>query len=150
MKKYKSRYMASSSAIMLGEAKKCAKWLWHRVRQHVKTSKQTRHDHDLFRPYTKANTPVFDLNGHEGVARVVSVYDGDTCQIVLPLFSEAKMWRFSARLRGINACEMKDPSPLVKTRAIAARDRLVQLVSGDTLLLANSATPCGVEYAPEV
>ncbi len=84
---------------------------------------------EAYRPHTKANTPVFDLNGRRRVVRVVSIYDGDTLQFAMPL-DDGKAWRFSARLVGIDACEMRSPDPDQKRQAVAARDRLVQLVAG--------------------
>ena len=86
---------------------------------------------DAFRPHTKSSTPCFDLDGRRAIVRVVSVYDGDTLQFVLPMDGDGqKAWRFSARLLGIDACEMRDSDPALRERAVAARDRLVQLVGG--------------------
>lgn len=96
---------------------------------------------DAFRPFTKATTPSFTLDGMKRVVRVVSVYDGDTLTFVTTLgrSSDGKPWRFAARIRGINTPEIKDADPALKKRAIDARDRLVGLISGrDDVSLASA------------
>jgi endonuclease YncB( thermonuclease family) len=97
-----------------------------------------------FRPFTKASTDIFDLNGMTSVARVVSVYDGDTFQFVIPLF-DSKVFRFNARILGINTCELKDPDPLLKEKGILARNRLIQLITGREDISFSSSTQI-VEY----
>ncbi len=121
----------------------CLRGLLDRVRQYARKHKPKMngsvgyHDTpfdprayaDAYRPHTRASTPQFDLEGRRCVVRVVSVYDGDTLQFVMPL-DDGKMWRFSARLTGIDTCEMRDPDRMLRQRAVAARDRLVELVTG--------------------
>jgi endonuclease YncB( thermonuclease family) len=68
-------------------------------------------------------TPLWTLNGIETYARVVDIYDGDTIQIVIPVYDS--YFRFHARLLGIDSCEMK--SSLNKCLAIKSRNRLLQL-----------------------
>ena len=84
-------------------------------------------DPELFRAHGGA-TPLFSLNGVKTWARVVDVYDGDTLTCVLPVFD--RMYRFQVRMMGIDTCEIRSKNPANKERAIRARDRLIQLVTG--------------------
>lgn len=66
-----------------------------------------------------------DFKGYKGWCRVLSVYDGDTMTVAIPL--EGKPYKFSIRLEGIDTPEMKGES---KADAIAARNRLIDLITG--------------------
>ena len=75
------------------------------------------------------NTPKFSvLNGVKTYARCVSVYDGDTCSLVIPYGD--RMYKFSARLYGIDTCEMTSKDQVQREKAIRARNRIVELVTG--------------------
>lgn len=68
-----------------------------------------------------------DEIGGPVLAEVVKVRDGDTMEV------EAHIWpgqvaRVAVRLRGIDAPELKAKCESEKTAALAARDRLVELV----------------------
>lgn len=76
------------------------------------------------------DTPPFDLRDYDGSARVVSVYDGDTMQAVVPVGK--RYWRFSVRLAGIDTAEMRDPDPAIRAAAVAARGRLLELLAGSS------------------
>ena len=53
------------------------------------------------------NIELFDLKGREFTAKVVDVYDGDTCSIVIRLNNE---WnKFKLRALGYDTPEMKPP-----------------------------------------
>jgi endonuclease YncB( thermonuclease family) len=74
----------------------------------------------------------FTLKGIKTVGKVVEIYDGDTCKIVLPLNN--KLLKYTCRLNGLDAPEMK---PLLSNanrekeikHAHEARNRLIQLAT---------------------
>jgi|ETNvirenome_6_85_1030632.scaffolds.fasta_scaffold15338_4 endonuclease YncB( thermonuclease family) len=78
------------------------------------------------------STPEFSLDGQEIWAKVVDIYDADTCKIVI--FLNNKFIKFNCRLTGIDTPEMKPSKSkpnrdLEKKAAKRARNRLVQLVT---------------------
>ena len=86
-----------------------------------------------------ADIEEFTLNGMKTIAKVVEIYDGDTCKIVFPL--DNKLVKYTCRLQGLDAPEMK---PLLSNinrenemkHAHESRNRLIQL-----------ATNCKIEIA---
>lgn len=77
------------------------------------------------------DTPEFTFAGLGTWARVVSVYDGDTVTIVFPIAGHGDcMNKFSARLHGIDTCEMKSKEAANRALAIRARNRLIELITG--------------------
>jgi endonuclease YncB( thermonuclease family) len=82
----------------------------------------------LFEGYDYHTTPEFTLNSLKCKARVVDIYDGDTCTLVIPVNST--MYKFNVRLFGIDTCEMKSKDESQKEKAIQARNRLIELVTG--------------------
>ena len=83
--------------------------------------------------YLSSTTPKFELRG-DYTAKVVSVYDGDTCQVVL-LHGSYGLKRFSLRIVGIDTPEMKGGTPETKAAAVVARDRLRALVLNKVVVL---------------
>lgn len=96
-----------------------------------------------FAPYVSKNTECFSLKGFSTFARVVSIYDADTITVVMDLQGccmapcgsieptpESCMRKFSVRLFGIDAAEMKNANKALQHVAIKARDRLVELITG--------------------
>ena len=77
------------------------------------------------------NTPLLSLEGYYSVAKVVSVYDGDTCRVVIPFKGEFYKW--NVRLDGYDTPEMR-PSRSKPNRdaeiaaAKAAKKYLISLV----------------------
>jgi endonuclease YncB( thermonuclease family) len=77
------------------------------------------------------NTPLLTLEGYFSVAKVVSVYDGDTCRVVIPFKGEYYKW--NVRLDGYDTPEMR-PSRSKPNRdaeiaaAKAAKKYLISLV----------------------
>lgn len=72
----------------------------------------------------------FNLKGKKLLGKVVDIYDGDTCKIVFDL--DGKLTKFSCRLLGINAPEIKPPKnkdnrDVEKTEAKKSRNRLFEL-----------------------
>jgi endonuclease YncB( thermonuclease family) len=98
---------------------------------------------DAFRPF-KSDTPKFSLDGKREWARVVSVYDGDTIKIILPLFDS--YFKFDCRINGIDTCEMKSSLADNKDRACAARNRLIELITRGQHKPGNKATRKDITY----
>lgn len=69
--------------------------------------------------------PPFSLAGRILPGRVLSVYDGDTLTVALPIFGE--VFRFSVRICGIDTPEIKSKQLENKLRAIKARNRVLRL-----------------------
>lgn len=86
------------------------------------------------------NTEYFSLNGQILDCRVVDVYDGDTCTCVIPLFNQ--YYKFTVRLADIDTCELKTKSSDEKLRALAARNRLIEMISIKTSspMITNQST----------
>lgn len=87
------------------------------------------------------DTPDFTFAGRKLWARVVSVYDGDTVTLVFPISDgpDAPLYKFNARMFGIDTCEMKSKEGGNRDLAVRARNRLVELVSGKSLVFANAS-----------
>jgi endonuclease YncB( thermonuclease family) len=74
---------------------------------------------------TKDDLPRFTLDGIKAHAKVVSVYDGDTCDVVFYHDGMEKLVRFKCRLSGYDAPEL-DEEP----QGELARDYLAHLCMG--------------------
>lgn len=57
--------------------------------------------------YQDNNVPLFSLEGNTYDAKVVDVYDGDTCTVVIKLYG--KFRKFKVRCKGYDTPEMKPP-----------------------------------------
>lgn len=69
-------------------------------------------------------------------AEVVSIYDGDTLTVQANPWPSAYI-RTSVRVLGVDAPELRGKCEAEKAAAIAARDRLAELVAGRTVSLVN-------------
>tara|TARA_A100001011_G_scaffold400735_1_gene518130 strand:+ start:3630 stop:4052 length:423 start_codon:yes stop_codon:yes gene_type:complete len=74
---------------------------------------------------TKENTAKFKINGIY-IAKIVDVYDGDTCQIVI--FYNFSFKRYSLRIKNIDAPEIKSNDKTTKEKAIHVRDTVRSLI----------------------
>lgn len=92
------------------------------------TSPMTTTPNDLLADARWDNTPALDLDGHETIARVLDVYDGDTLTVAMPW--KDGVYKFTIRLLGINAEEIKGTTGDTKERANAARVLLAQNIAG--------------------
>jgi endonuclease YncB( thermonuclease family) len=79
-----------------------------------------------FDNHTFENTQPIFTNMNTTV-RVVDIYDGDTCTVVIKLHDE--YFKHSVRLCGIDTCEMKSKDDVNKMNAVKARNRLYELVT---------------------
>ena len=75
----------------------------------------------------------FSLNGNSYMAKVVSVYDGDTITVVFKFADTFYKW--NCRLDGIDTPEMKSKNPLEKAEATKARDFLREKISGKVVTI---------------
>ncbi len=78
--------------------------------------------------------PLFTFKGRSLIARIVEVYDGDTCTVVFKWNGE--MIKYKVRAYGYDCAEMKpkkdDPNrEKEKALAVAARKRFIELVGGE-------------------
>jgi endonuclease YncB( thermonuclease family) len=75
------------------------------------------------------------------VGKVIKVYDGDTITIASKLSNKDKIiYRFSVRLIGIDAAEIKGKTTNEKRIAIESRDKLHELVFDKMVHLKNIST----------
>ena len=85
---------------------------------------------------TWKNTVEFIPPVESGV--VIKVYDGDTITIATKLpFSSSPLYRFSVRLKGIDAPEMRTTSEDEKTAAIEVKNKLTDLLLNKHVYLKN-------------
>jgi endonuclease YncB( thermonuclease family) len=82
------------------------------------------------------STRIFTLDGLDTIARVVSVYDGDTLNVVMPF--AGTFYQFVVRLDGIDACELKATNEENKQLAKQARTRLITLISPESTCFETS------------
>lgn len=68
----------------------------------------------------------FSLAGKVLPGVVVSVYDGDTMTVTLPVVDD--IYRFSIRIAGIDTPEIKSKSTDLRAKAIRSRNRVLQLI----------------------
>ena len=75
---------------------------------------------------------LFDLKGMEYSAKVVDVYDGDTCTVIFNL--SGNLVKFKCRCKGYDSPEMKPPKDAtrrlkIKEKAIDARNYLISRIT---------------------
>ena len=92
--------------------------------------------------------PEFSLDGIKTKCKVVDIYDGDTCKIVIVINNE--LMRFACRLNFINAPEMKPlKSKLDREKEIlhakSARNRLIQLATNCECDVNNQLSKSDIE-----
>jgi endonuclease YncB( thermonuclease family) len=73
------------------------------------------------------DAPNFSLRGTRTV-RVISLHDGDTFTAIFRF--EESFYKFSVRLGRIDTCEMTTTNSDLKLRALLARNRLFELITG--------------------
>lgn len=69
--------------------------------------------------------PKFSFDGMDLWCRVVKIYDGDTITGVIKYNDQ--FYKISIRLDGIDTCEKTSKNPILKSKALQARDRLIEL-----------------------
>jgi endonuclease YncB( thermonuclease family) len=68
---------------------------------------------------------------------VIKVYDGDTFTIAARIFDQPQLYKFTVRLNGIDAPELKTDNVNEKQAAIKAREALVSLILNKEVVLKN-------------
>ena len=82
-----------------------------------------------FENYNYNNTEDFSLNEYITYARVVDIYDGDTCTCIIPFNN--KYYKFNIRLAEIDTSEIKSKDVKHKNLALFAKKKLCSLISSD-------------------
>lgn len=83
-------------------------------------------DKELFKQYNN-KTPKFTLKGINSYGRLVSLHDGDTITVILPLYNN--FYKFCIRLNNIDTCEMNSKLNENVELAYKARNRLFELIT---------------------
>jgi endonuclease YncB( thermonuclease family) len=65
------------------------------------------------------NIPEFSLNGYNTIAKIVDVYDGDTCKAVF--FMDDKLTKFTIRMSGYDTPEIRTNDDIEKIYGVAAK-----------------------------
>jgi len=73
----------------------------------------------------------FSLNGKKVEGKVVSVYDGDTVNLVFPLHD--KLYKWNCRLSGIDTPELRTKCKLEKEFGYKVRDYLREQIEGKVI-----------------
>lgn len=76
---------------------------------------------------TANNTKKLFENSYVTFGRVIDIYDGDTCTVIIK-YSEEYL-KFPVRLAKIDTCEMNSKNNELKNHAILARNRLYNLIT---------------------
>lgn len=99
---------------------------------------------DLLSQTNFDSAPYFNFKGVECHAKVVDIYDGDTCTVIF--YYKDELCKYRCRLLGINSCELKPPlSALdrdqVIQKACQSRDRFIGLIlKSNNFQYSNHAT----------
>lgn len=64
----------------------------------------------------------FSFEGQSKIAKVVSVYDGDTVKVVFPVLS--KLFKFNCRIVGVDTPEIRTRNKVEKEYGLLVRDKL--------------------------
>jgi endonuclease YncB( thermonuclease family) len=85
---------------------------------------------DNLKNIKSSDIPEFSLNGIKTSGKIVEIYDGDTCKIVL--LNNNVLQKFNCRINGIDTPEMKPPlnkpnREIEIKNAYRCRNRLIQL-----------------------
>ena len=64
----------------------------------------------------------FGFDGEIKQAKVVSVYDGDTCRVVFPVLR--KLYKFNCRIMGVDTPEIRTRDKAEKEYGLKVRDKL--------------------------
>lgn len=73
------------------------------------------------------DVPFFSFNGYKTWAKVVKVYDGDTCTVAF--YYHKKIYKFKIRLDHIDTPELRSKNEIEVKIANKARDRLIELIN---------------------
>lgn len=86
---------------------------------------------DDFKKYNYNNCETIFQSGYKTIGRVVDIYDGDTCSVII--YYGGKYLKYPVRLHGIDTCEIKSKNNENKELAYKARHRLYNLITNKQL-----------------
>lgn len=91
---------------------------------------------DELKNIKSSDIPEFSLNGIKTSGKIVEIYDGDTCKIVL--LNNNILQKFNCRINGIDTPEMKPPlskpnREIEIKNAHRCRNRLIQLCTSTNI-----------------
>ena len=69
-----------------------------------------------------SNVKEFSFEGETKIAKVVSVYDGDTVKVVFPVLR--KLFKFNCRISGVDTPEIRTRDKVEKEHGLFVRDQL--------------------------
>jgi endonuclease YncB( thermonuclease family) len=87
----------------------------------------SKNDYTILSNSTYENTPEYKLKNIQTYAKVVKIYDGDTVHLAIIVNGEKR--RICCRLAHIDTAEMKSKNLEEKLFAVAAKNRLIDLVN---------------------
>ncbi len=68
----------------------------------------------------------FGFDGEVKEAKVVSVYDGDSCRVVFPVLR--KLYKFNCRIKGVDTPELRTKNKKEKEYGLLVRDKLKEKI----------------------
>lgn len=68
----------------------------------------------------------FGFDGEVKQAKVVSVYDGDSCRVVFPVLR--KLYKFNCRIKGVDTPELRTKNKKEKAYGLLVRDKLKERI----------------------
>lgn len=83
--------------------------------------------------FTEDNVPEFSLRGDKHIAKITSVYDGDTVKACFPLADKMYIW--NCRLEGVDTPELRTRNTEEKAFGYKVRDELRKLIDQKVLVL---------------
>lgn len=83
----------------------------------------------FYNKYT-LSTPSVSLEGVTTWCRVLDVYDGDSITVAMPLQDKQYVYKFPVRIDGIDTCEMNSKLSENRYKAVLAKERVIQLITG--------------------
>lgn len=82
--------------------------------------------------------PAFTFAGFSAIARVIDVHDGDTITVIMKY--QGSHYRFHIRLCSIDAPEITSKDSSIYSKAVQARNRVIQLVCNSTSPIPKEVT----------
>jgi endonuclease YncB( thermonuclease family) len=79
------------------------------------------------------DVPFFSFDGYKTWAKVVKVYDGDTCTVAF--YYHKKIYKFKIRLANIDTPELRSENKTEVEIANKARDRLIELINNELVYI---------------
>lgn len=79
------------------------------------------------------NVKLFGFEGKVKEAKVVNVYDGDTCKVVFPV--SKKLHKFNCRINGVDTPEIRTRNKKEKEYGLKVRDELRKKILNKVVLI---------------